>query len=81
MKNDMSTINVQKLSYIIMIAVITSAILNPESLVTWAQNLPVNSWTDNLVEFTQQWHDWLEERGVTLFFDTLRQFLQSFREI
>jgi hypothetical protein len=75
-----TTINFQKLSYIIVIATITAAILNPESLVTWAQDLPMSPWTDLLLEFVQQWRDWLEENGVTLFFDTLRQFFHSFRK-
>jgi len=81
MKNETNTIDVRKLSLIIIVATITAAILSPQSLVTWAQNLPISPWSDALVEWTQQWHDWLEEIGITWFFETMRQFFQFLRKM
>ncbi|MDM8559815.1 hypothetical protein [Candidatus Parabeggiatoa sp. HSG14] len=77
----MYTTNLSKLSYILIIAVLTTAIFNPETLVIWTQNLPVNPITDTLLEVTEKWRDLMDGLGLTKVFDKLRELFRLFQEM
>ena len=76
---DIST--VKKLSGIIIIAVLFTINFNSEALVIWAQKLPVNPITDILFETALEWHDLMDELGLTIVFDKLREAFRFFQSL
>jgi hypothetical protein len=75
------TMTFYKLSCIVIIAVLVTLVLNTEALVTWTQNLPVNPVSDKLFEAAQKWHDLMDELGLTIVFDKLREAFRFFQEL
>ncbi|EDN65516.1 hypothetical protein BGP_6209 [Beggiatoa sp. PS] len=72
---------VKKLSGIIIIAVLFTIIFNSEALVIWAQKLPVNPITEVLFEMALEWHDLMNELGLTIVFDKLREAFRFFQSL
>jgi hypothetical protein len=72
---------VKKMSGIIIIAVLFTVIFNPQALVIWSQTLPVNSVTEVLYEIAFEWRDLMNEFGLTIVFDKLREAFRFFQSL
>jgi hypothetical protein len=81
MATDKHISTIKRLSGIMMIAVLFTMIFNPEALVIWSQTLPVNWVTDALYKTALQWRDLMDEYGLTIIFDKLREAFRWFQSL
>ncbi len=77
----MHTTQLHKLSRILIIALLVTAIFNPDALVVWTQKLPVNPVTDVLFDAAHRWRDLMDELGLTIVFDKLREAFRFFQTL
>lgn len=77
----MNTSPLYKLSYILIIATLVTMIFNSAALVIWTEKLPVNPVTDILVETAKSWHDLMNDLGLTIVFNKLREVFRFFRAL
>lgn len=78
---NMHTITSYKLSYIIIIATMITLIFHPEALVIWTQELPVNPFTETLLEVAQRWKCLMEQLNLTAVFNKLRETFIFFQAL
>jgi len=78
---NMHTITLYELSYIIILATMITMILNPEALVIWTQKLPVNPFTETLLEITQRFQCLMEQLNSTVIFNKLREAFRFFQSL
>ena len=77
----MHSTQLHKLAGILIIALLVTAIFNPEALVVWTQKLPVNPVTNALFDAANRWRDLMDQLGVTIVFEKLREGFRFFRAL
>jgi len=76
---NMHVIALHKLSYMIIIAMLVTLIFSSGALVIWVEKLPFHPVTETLLETVQWWHGLMEQNGLTIVFDKLREAFRFFQ--
>jgi len=69
----------QKAAWVLLIAALTTLVLNPSGLVEWTAALPGNAFSDFSYDVAVQWADWMETLGLTEPFEGIRSWFQTFQ--